>query len=383
MRKLKLIWTSLLLGLISGAFGALFSHTLTFVTNLRVNNSWLIFLLPLGGLLTVKIYKMLKTTGMGTNNALAVLKGNKGVSPLLAPSVFLSSVLTHLLGGSAGREGAALQMGGATATFISDRLKLNEEESRIAAICGMSAFFSALFGTPLGAAIFGLEVVFSKKQSLKALLPTLLSSFIAFFIAQGLSAHAERFSLALPEFSLKLLIKTVTITLFASAVCILFVFCLHKSQKIFKYLKNPYLRIAAGGALIAILTLIEGSFDYNGGGIDVIERIFQTSSVKSEAFALKIIFTCITVAAGFKGGEIVPTFFIGATFGGAFACLLGLPIPFGAAVGMASLFSGATNCPLATVFICGEMFGFKGIFYFAVSSFISFIITGKQRLYNV
>ncbi len=388
MRKfeavLKWIWLCLLTGLISGALGALFSHAFTLVTDLRSENGWLLFLLPLGGLLTVFIYRSLKTQGIGTNQVLLSLKKGKKVSPLLVPAVFSGAVLTHLFGGSAGREGAALQMGGGVAVFLSGKFKLNEEQTRIATICGMSAFFSALFGTPLGAAVFGLEVVFSKKQSLKAFLPTLFSSVTAFFVAQGFHAHAERFTLNIPEFSFELLWKAMILIVFASAVCILFVFCLHKSEQLFtKLFKNLYIRIAIGGIIIIALTLIEGSRDYNGGGMDIVEGIFRFSQVKSEAFALKLIFTCITVAAGFKGGEIVPTFFIGATFGGAFALMLGFPVPFGAALGMAVLFSGATNCPLATVFICAEMFGFKGILYFAVSSFISRFVTGKKRLYNV
>lgn len=384
MRRLKFITVSLLLGLFAGALGALFSHAFTLVTALRTENPWLLFLLPLGGVLTVFIYEKLKVTGIGTNNVLMYVKGKERISPFLMPAVFTGTLITHLLGGSAGREGAALQMGGGAAALLSKKFNLNVEESRIASICGMSAFFSALFGTPLGAAVFGVEVVFSKKQSLKALMPALISSFTAFFVAHSLLAHAERFNLNIPQFSAQLLVKTITVALFASAVCIFFLFCLHKSEKLFRaYFKNPYIRIVFGAILIIALTLIEGSREYNGGGMDIVERIFETSQVKNEAFILKLVFTCITVAAGFKGGEIVPTFFIGATFGGAFALTAGLPAPFGAAVGMAVLFSGATNCPLATVFICCEMFGIKGILYFALASFISFLLTGKRRLYNV
>ena len=374
---------SIAIGLCGGVVGAIFSHSFTAVTNLRTNNPWLVFLLPLGGLLTVKIYKLLKTEGLSTDSVLKSLKGDRKVSPLLLPAVFLSSLLTHLFGGSAGREGAALQMGGAVSSLLSRKLKLDEDTSDIGTVCGMSAFFSALFGTPLGASVFAVEVVFLKKKSLIRLIPSLISGFTAYLLASLLGAHPERFAMELPTLSFPLLWKTGVIILVCSAVCVLFVFTLEKTKELFgNFFKNPYLRIAVGGGLIILLTVIEGSGDYNGGGMNIVEKIFSKNAVKYEAFLLKIVFTAVTVAAGFKGGEIVPTFFIGATSGGALALLLGTPAPFGAALGMTVLFSGATNCPVATILLCGEMFGFKGILYFAVASVIARLLTTKNRLYE-
>ena len=381
---LSILFISLTVGLCGGVVGAVFFHLFTAVTNLRTANPWLVFLLPLGGLLTVKIYKLLKTEDLSTDSVLKSLKGEKRVSPWLLPAVFVSSLLTHLFGGSAGKEGAALQMGGAVSSLLSNKLKVDENKSDIGTVCGMSAFFSALFGTPLGASVFAAEVVFLKKQSYKWLIPSLLSGFTAFLISGILGVHPERFSLSLPAFNFSLFWKTGVIILVCSAVCILFVFTLEKTKELFrKIFKNPYIRIAAGGILIILLTLIEGSGDYNGGGMNIVEKIFSHNTVKYEAFLLKIIFTAITVAAGFKGGEIVPTFFIGATSGGALALLLGVPVPFGAALGMAVLFGGATNCSLSAILLCGEMFGFKGIAYFAVASAVAHLLTGKNRLYNV
>lgn len=381
---LSILLISLTVGLCGGVVGAVFFHLFTAVTNLRTANPWLVFLLPLGGLLTVKIYKILKTEGLSTDSVLKSLKGEKRVSPWLLPAVFVSSLLTHLFGGSAGKEGAALQMGGAVSSLLSNKLKVDENKSDIGTVCGMSAFFSALFGTPLGASVFAAEVVFLKKQSYKWLIPSLLSGFTAFLISGILGVHPERFSLSLPAFNFSLFWKTGVIILVCSAVCILFVFTLEKTKELFrKIFKNPYIRIAAGGILIILLTLIEGSGDYNGGGMNIVEKIFSHNTVKYEAFLLKIIFTAITVAAGFKGGEIVPTFFIGATSGGALALLLGVPVPFGAALGMAVLFGGATNCSLSAILLCGEMFGFKGIAYFIVASAVAHLLTGKNRLYNV
>ncbi|MBR2040276.1 MAG: chloride channel protein [Clostridia bacterium] len=388
MKKIKevLKWSliCLLTGLFGGIIGALFSHSVSFVTNLRNSNPWLLYFLPVAGLLTVLIYKTLKTTGLGTNNVLKSLKEGKGVSSLLLPAVFSGAVLTHLCGGSAGREGAALQMGGGFAKFLSKIFKLDNEESKIAVICGMAAFFSALFGTPLGAGIFVLEVVFNKKLSFKAFIPSLVSSFAAFIVAQGLLVHPERFNITLPAFSVNLLWKIAILMILASGVCLIFVNALHFAERFMKRLfKNHYLKITVGAIIIIALTFIVGSRDYNGGGLDIVEKVFSHSEVKTEAFLLKILFTAITVAAGFKGGEIVPTIFIGATFGGAAALILGLGAPFGAALGVAVLFCGATNCPFATVLLCSEMFGFKGILYFAAASLIATYLTGKKRLYNV
>ncbi len=380
----KRILLSLGTGLIAGALGGLFFHALTLVTALRSENGWLLFFLALGGVLTVKIYESFKVTNLGTDSALAYVKSGKQVSPLLLPAVFSGTVLTHLFGGSAGREGAALQMGASASVFLAKRFKLNDEESRILAICSMSAFFSALFGTPIAAAVFGLEAVFSKKQSIKALLPTFASSFTAFFIAKGLLVEGEKFSLSLPSFTFNLFCNTLTLIVFATAIGILFVYSLHKTKELFKrHFKNAYVRIIVGAVLIILLTLIEGSRDYNGGGMEIVKRIFESSAVENEAFILKLIFTAITIGSGFKGGEIVPTFFIGATFGGAFALMLGVSAPFGAVLGMAALFGAATNCPLTASLICCEMFGFKGILYFAAASFISRFLSGKKRLYNV
>lgn len=388
MKKIKevLKWSliCLLTGLFGGIIGALFSHSVSFVTNLRSTYPWLLYFLPVAGLLTVLIYKTLKTTGLGTNNVLKSLKEGKGVSSLLLPAVFSGAVLTHLCGGSAGREGAALQMGGGFAKFLSKIFKLDNEESKIAVICGMAAFFSALFGTPLGAGIFVLEVVFNKKLSFKSFIPSLVSSFAAFIVAQGLLVHPERFNMTLPSFSISLLWKIAILMILASGVCLIFVNALHFAERFMKRLfKNHYLKITVGAIIIIALTFIVGSRDYNGGGLDIVEKVFSHSEVKTEAFLLKILFTAITVAAGFKGGEIVPTIFIGATFGGAAALILGLGAPFGAALGVAVLFCGATNCPFATVLLCSEMFGFKGILYFAAASLIATYLTGKKRLYNV
>lgn len=381
---LKWLLLSLGLGVASGLFGALFAHSVSAVTSIRANNGWLIFLLPVGGLLSVFLYRFLRVQGVGTNQVLWSVSSSKGVSFKLAPAVFLGAVITHLCGGSAGREGAALQMGGGVASLFAKIFKLNEEERHIATVCGMAAFFSALFGTPLGAAVFAVEVIFAGKLCLQAILPALFASLSAFAVSQGLAVEPERFHLGEVSFSLPVLWKTVLIAFIGTAVAVIFSLCLHGAERLFKRLfKNEFVRIAVGGSVIILLTLAVGTYDYNGGGIDVIHRIFTKGEVNYEAFLLKVIFTCITVAAGYKGGEIVPTLFIGATLGGSLALVLGLTPAIGAAVGMAALFCGVTNCPVATVLLCSEMFGIKGLPFFVISVIISFFLSGKGGLYEV
>jgi H+/Cl- antiporter ClcA len=288
------------------------------------------------------------------------------------------------LGGSAGREGAALQLGGGVATLVGKVFRLDEKSRHVITMCGMGAFFSAIFGTPLGAFVFAIEVVCVGHFSSVAVFPGLVSSVTAFWIAHSLGAEAERFPLnSVPELSFKSFGITLLVALAGALVSVLFCYALHHTSRAFsKWFKNEYLKIAVGGLMIALLTVIVGTGDYNGGGINVIMRIFENGEVRYEAFALKILFTAITVAAGYKGGEIIPTLFIGATLGGALGVLLGISPAFGAALGMAALFCGVTNCPIATILLCIEMFGADGSIYFALAAITSFLLSGYVSLYS-
>lgn len=371
-------------GAVCGLVGALFAHTLSLAAGLRGDFNWLILLLPLGGFLTVLIYRLCNVGGVGTNQVFESARSEKGVPLSLAPAIFLGTALTHLLGGSAGREGAALQLGGSVAALFSKIFRLRHNSRHILTICGMGALFSALFGTPLGACVFALEVVRVGQICSAALFPALVSSLTAYGIASSLGVSGEHFTLeVVPAFGLNILWRVAVIAIIGAAISIIFCKTMHLSAKVFKRLfKNEYLRIAVGGTLIILLTLAVGNQDYNGGGIHVITRIFEQGEVNYFAFPLKILFTAITIGSGFKGGEIVPTLFIGATLGGALGVLLGLSPAFGAAVGVAALFCGVTNCPFATLFLCAELFGAKGLLFFALSCFISFILSGYESLYT-
>ncbi len=384
--KAFILWIllGLLVGIVSGLLGSTFSKSISFVTELRVNNSIFIYFLPLAGLLSVFIYKICRVTDIGTNQVLQSVRSESTVPYLLAPAVFIGTCLTHFSGGSAGREGAALQLGGSIASLLGRLFRLDDRTKHILTMCGMGAFFSALFGTPLGACIFALEVVSVGHFCSAAFFPAMLSSVTAFGIATYFGVHPERFIIKneqVLEFSV--LLKVAVIAVICAFVSFAFCHLMHFSERFFKKtIKNEYLRILFGGLLLVGLTFLVGSYDYNGGGVHVINRIFESGEFRYEAFILKIIFTAITIGVGFKGGEIIPTLFIGATLGAAIGSLLGLDVGLSAAVGMASLFCGVTNCPLATIVLCIELFNGCGMIYCAVACVISFLLSGNTSLYT-
>ena len=383
---LELIALGIVIGIACGLVGSAFSHSVSFVTALRGKFAWILYLLPLGGLLSVFLYRVFKVTNVGTDDAVETAHTDKKVSPLLTPAVFICSVITHLFGGSAGREGAALKMGGGIAAFFSNILKLDERTRRTVALAGMAGVFAAVFGTPVGAAVFTVEVVRSRTLRWWGILTALLSSTVAYFTSILLFVKPERYHIdIMPSWSLDTLWKLLLLS--AAGGIIAFIFCsaMHLFSKgAKKIFKNDYLRIGVVACIIVLLTFIVGTTDYNGGGIGIIEGIFHghTANVGYLSFALKILFTALTVCAGYKGGEIVPAFFTGATFGCAFAPLLGLSPAFGAAVGMTALFCGVTNCPIATVILATELFGVEGLPFYLVAVVVSFLFSGEPSLYD-
>ena len=373
----------ILMGALGGALGALFHHVLHFVTGLRSQNTWLIFLLPLGGLATVGLYRLLhQGRNRGTNEIIDAALDGKPVSLLITPTIFVATSITHLLGGSAGREGAALQIGGSTASLLARALRLKAEDTKVLIMAGMSAVFAGLFGTPLTACLFTMEFASVGTIFSPALLPCFLSAYAASLVSGALGVHAEVFvldtawQLTLGN-SWKLLILAVLISVLGIAMC----WMLHKAEHLAKrWLPNAWVRIALGGAVIVILTLLVGDHRYNGAGM---EMALAAVGGKADwyAFALKLLFTAVTLAAGFKGGEIVPTFCIGATFGWAVGSLLGLDPGMAAALGLVGLFCCATNSPLASIVLSIEMFGSANLYLFALICVICFVLSGNSGLY--
>ncbi len=385
LNMLKWSILAALIGLISALAGALFHYAVDIGAHVRVIYPQLIFGLPLGGVFIVFLYHVCKMDDdKGTNSILTSVRTAERVPILLAPVILIATAITHFFGGSAGREGAALQIGGSIGSFFARLLKLHSYSTCVLIMCGMSGLFSAVFGTPITAAIFALEVSSVGFMHYGALFPSLLSAVVAQSVAHLLGVEKTAFALAnVPLFDAFSLLKVVGLALLAAILSVVFISTMHKTSDLMaKHIKNRYLRIIFGAIVIIVLTLITGSMRYNGAGMDVIISAVENGTALPWDFLLKILFTAITLGAGFKGGEIVPTFFIGSTFGTFVAPLLGLDPSFGAAVALVALFCGVVNCPVASIFLSIELFGAEGLIYFSAASAVSYFFSGNYSLYS-
>ena len=379
----KWLFLSAVIGAVCGMIGSVFHIGVHYASELRAVHPWLIYLLPAAGLLIIAIYKLTKTEGKGTNQVLDVVQRNDPLPFLLLPAIFLGTTLTHLCGGSAGREGAALQMGGTIGYHTGRICRLDPQDLKIATMAGMAAFFAALFGTPLAAAVFSIVVISVGAMYHAALIPCLASALTAYGISLLMGVEPTRFTVVMPALDAVPLLRVSLLAVLCAFVSVLFCEIIHLTEhQMAHWIKNPYLRAAFGGIIIVILTLVAGSGDYNGAGMDVITAAVEQGAAKPEAFLLKLVFTAITLAAGFKGGEVVPSFFVGATFGCAAGPLLGIDAGFAAAIGLIGVFCGATNCPIASIFLAIELFGDGGLLYFAAACFITYVLSGYSGLYS-
>jgi len=372
------------IGGLGGIIGYLFHHCIEVVTGFRVEKPWLIYCLPIAGLAIAGIYHILQLQEhKGTDGILDSARTPNKVPVRLMPAIFIATVLTHLCGGSAGREGAALQLGGSIAEGVGKTVRLREDEHPILVMCGMSAVFSALFGTPITATLFALEVVSVGSVQYAALLPCLCASAIAYRISLFFGAEPVFFSLsAIPGFELGAVVRLAVLVAACAIVSIGFCMAMHFGHKVMKRaLPNPYLRIFTGGVAVILLTLLVGTHDYNGAGMDVVARAIG-GEASPTAFLWKILFTMITIGAGFRGGEIVPTFFIGATFGCVMGQLLGMDAGFCAAIGIVAMFCGVVNCPVTSLFLAMELFGGQGMLHFAIACALSYTLSGYYGLYH-
>ena len=377
-------WTlaAAVIGAACGLIGTLFHFGVHEVTAFRGAHPWILYLLPLAGLVIVGFYRLTKTDGLGTDDIIDAVHQGKLLPILLLPAIFLGTILTHLCGGSAGREGAALQMGGTVGQFLGRQFQMDDRDLRVATLAGMAAFFSALFGTPLAATVFAIMVISIGVIYHVALYPSLLAALVAYGVSVHLGVEPTRFAVAVPEQTVGMFVRVAVLGVLCALVAILFCQVMHGAGHLMKRIRNPWLRVVCGGGIIIVLTLIFGT-DYNGAGMEIVTRAIEQGTVAAPwAFLLKLIFTAITLAAGFKGGEVVPSFFVGATFGCAAAPLLGLPAGFGAAVGLAAVFCGVTNCPLASTLLAVELFGAEGMLYFALACCLSYMLSGYQGLYS-
>lgn len=381
---LRWIILAIITGFVVGGVGILFVKGLGLANDFRNAHHWMILALPLAGLFIVFLYKISNyENDKGTNLVISTLHAESQIPFRMAPLIFVSTILTHLFGGSAGREGAALQLGGSIGNQLGRWFKLNDEDTRMLVMCGMSAAFSAIFGTPLAAVIFAMEVGSIGIMHYAAFVPCMFASLVASTFAHEMGCHAEAFTITEPvDFSLVPALLIVLLGILCAVVSMIFCKTLHESGHLFrKYIPNAYLRVVAGSAIVILLTVILRTTAYSGAGVNLIEEAFL-GEAPMMAFFWKIIFTAITLGVGFKGGEIVPSFCIGATFGCMFGTLVGFSPSLCAAVGMVAVFCGVTNSPITSLIIGFEMFGFDSMRYLLISVAISYMLSGYTGLYS-
>ncbi len=320
----------------------------------------------------------------GTNFILVSVRTNENITIKMAPLIFVSTIITHFFGGSSGREGAALQLGGSIAGKLGRILELDEKDERIMTMCGMSAAFSALFGTPIASVVFSMEVISVGIMHYSAIVPCTISALIGAGLSSYFGINPTAFLLtgAPQGISFSMCINVMFFGIIGAILSILFCTTMKKISTLYKiYFPNPYKRVFVGGCIVIALTYIVGTRDYNGAGMNVIQWAFY-GGIEPFAFLLKIVFTAVTLGAGFKGGEIVPSFFVGATFGATISNFMQLSPSFGAALGMAALFCGVTNCPLSAVILSVELFGGENIVYYMLVCAISYMLSGYYGLYS-
>ena len=385
---LKWLVLALLLGVVLGLVGTGFYYTLFYAGELREQHPWLIWLLPVAGLAIAALYyffdkKPQTEENKGTNMVLAAVNGGEEIPFRMTPLIFVSSAISHVFGASVGREGAALQMGASLGSTLSRLLKFNENDHKVLIMTGMSAAFAAIFGSPLTAAVFSMEVISVGVMYYAALVPCTVSALTALYIARLLGVQYAQYHFDLvPSFGPlnagKVMLLGILCAVLSIVICYTLIITERGMQNVFE---NPFIKIFVAGTVVALLTLLVGNQDYNGLGTAVILRAAAGHAVWY-AFLLKLVFTAVSLAGGYRGGEIVPSLFIGATFGCFAAGFLGLPPSVGAALGMIAVFCGVTNSPIASFIMGLELFGGQGMWMFGLVVAVSYMLSGYYGLYK-
>jgi len=378
-------WTaiSIVMGTVCGLIGTAFGYGVIYAQRLFKTHSFMLYLMPVAGALIVLLHQMFHELGnRGTNLILESISSDERIPMATLPCIFISTILSQAVGASAGKEGAALQIGGCIGNYFGDVFHMDERDKKVMIMSGMSGCFGAIFGTPLAAAMFGIEVISIGVAYYAALVPCVFASFIGAQISGALGLHGESFLiLHIPEFSLVPALYTVGLGLTCALLSVCFCILLHETQHLYKNkIGNVYVRILVAAGLSIALALIFGR-DYCGAGFNLVEKAVDGESAYL-GFLLKMIFTAVALGGGFKGGEIVPTLAVGASFGCTFGLLTGFEPSLCAAAGMLATFVGVTNCPIATMFLGFELFGFEAMPYFAVAVAISFTLSGYYGLYS-
>lgn len=382
---LKWLIISTVIGILAGSLSAFFLFSLHWVTDVRVDNLWIISLLPVGGLIIGLSYHYWGKSVVKGNNQIIdeVLVPQKIINIAMTPLVLFGTLVTHLFGGSAGREGTAIQMSSSVADQFTKLFKLDSNERQTILIMGMSAGFGSVFGTPLAGAIFALEVTIIGRMRYEALLPSFMSAVIANLACHAWNIHHTTYTISsVPELDFSLILICIVAGICFGLAGAGFSRACHFWGNLFKkFIKWPPLRPFIGGIIIAAAVYFSGVTKYIGLGVPTIVESFQVQMDPWD-FAFKILFTSFTLGAGFKGGEVTPLFYTGAALGSALSLILPLPVSLLAGMGFVAVFSGATNTPLACTIMGIELFGIESGVYIAIACVTAYLFSGHNGIYG-
>lgn len=385
-KSIRLLLIVVLLGFLVGCLNAIFLFLLEWVTDLRGGYPWLLFLLPLAGALIAWGYsRYAQEASKGINLILSQIHQpeGRGVPLRMVPLVLLGTLLTHLFGGSAGREGTAVQIGGGIAGSVARFFRLDSVSTRLLLMAGISAGFGSLFGTPVAGAVFGMEVLALGGMRYAALIPCLLAACVGYWTTLLFPIqHTHYPIIAAPELSPLLVGQVVLAGGVFAAASVLFLELSHWfEQRSHALVAKPVLRTALGGVAIVLVTLGLGSQDYNGLSLPLLQAAFSSEGVPVFAFFFKLFLTALTLGVGFKGGEVTPLFVIGATLGSTLGLLFGLPLDLMAALGFIAVFAAAANTPIACLVMGIEVFGSGPIVLMAIATFVAYTLSGHRGIY--
>ena len=393
-----LYWTVLAIpvSIVAGSLVALFLWLLDLVTRFRWEHEWLLYLLPIAGIGIHFLYKLWGKNAEAGNNLIMeeIHEPGGGVPARMAPLVLITTLITHLFGGSAGREGTAVQIGGSMAQLLGKWFRLSKEDIRIILMMGIAAGFGAVFGTPLTGAIFALEVIAIGRIKYNALVPCLIASLLADIVCSAWGIHHTVYHINFTTFShfdYLLIAKTILAGVTFGLAGYLFAQASHGIKTLAnRVIKNyKWMIPATGGMIIIALTFAAGTSDYLGLGVTAkspdgisIVNAFHENGVNSWSWLWKLVFTAVTLGMGFKGGEVTPLFFIGAALGNTLAILTGAPVDLFAGLGFIAVFAAATNTPIACTIMGAELFGTDHILYFAIACFTAYYFSGHSGIYS-
>lgn len=374
----------ILISSIIGSVTAFFLHSLDWVTYLREKHTWIIYLLPMIGFIIGYTYHFYgDEANKGNNQLIEAHHQAQTVVPLkMAPLVFIGTLLTHLGGGSAGREGTAVQMGGAIAAPFAKWFKLHQEERKTIIIMGISAGFAAVFGTPLAGAIFALEIMGFKYIRWQSVIPSIFAAYIAHLVClQWNIQHSIYIVNIIPEISFKNIIWSLGAGFIFGLTALLYSLSNQFFENLFAKINYKPLIPFIGGIIVAAIVVLFDAKKFIGLGIPEMMNAFNTPAGHYD-FIIKLLLTSLTLSVGFKGGEVTPLFFIGATLGSAMYFFIPLPLAILAAMGLVAVFAGATDCIIASIVLGIELFGLKVGTFIGIASIVAYFCSGTNSIYN-